>query len=183
MKNTLQLVLTVFAACAAMSLVAEDIDREHLATEVPDALRMLKEKDSTFESALEKAYGYAVFPNIGKGGFIIAGGGGEGEVYEKGKLIGHAKVSQTTVGAQVGGQVYIQVILFETREALRRFRESRTEFSAHLSAVAAAEGAGLGARYENGVAVIILPKKGLMAEASIGGQKFHFFALPPEKKE
>lgn len=174
---------SVLAFCSVMTVLAEDVDRERLAAEVPESLALLKEKDSTFEAALNKAHGYAVFPYVGKGGFIIAGGGGEGEVYEKGKLIGHSKVSQTTVGAQIGGQVFTQVVLFETREALRRFRESRTEFTANISAVAASEGAGLGARYENGVAVIILPRKGLMAEASIGGQKFRFFGLQPKEKE
>jgi lipid-binding SYLF domain-containing protein len=89
-------------------------------------------------------------------------------------LIGTATLSQATIGAQIGGQTFVEVILFADRIALNNFKKGRFEMAAEVSAVAAAEGVAGKAAYENGMAVIILPKKGLMAEASIGGQKFSF---------
>ena len=145
-----------------------------------EALKLLKRKDSTFEEALEKAYGYVIFPNVSKGGFIVGAAGGDGEVYAQKKLIGTATLSQGTIGAQIGGQTFIEVVLFEDEDALNVFKESRVEMSAQVTAVAAAEGTGDKAQYERGMFVIILPKKGLMAEASIGGQKLQFYPLEEE---
>ena len=79
-----------------------------------------------------------------------------------------------TVGAQIGGQEFSEVIFFETKEALAKFKESGYALSAQLSAVAAAEGASKDAKYVDGVLVFTQAKKGLMVEASVGGQKFKF---------
>jgi len=132
------------------------------------------EKDDSFNAALKGAYGYAIFPEVGKGGFIVGASHGEGEVYKKGKLIGHAKMTQTTVGAQVGGQTYAQVILFENEEALDRFKAGRFEGSAAATAIGGKKGAAAASKYKDGVAIMVLPLKGAMAEAAGGGQKFDF---------
>ena len=95
-------------------------------------------------------------------------------VYERGKLIGTAKVKFLSVGAQVGGQSFIEVIFFENKRALDRFKSGNFEFGAQATAVAVTAGAAADADYEDGVAVFTMPKKGLMAEASISGQKFEF---------
>jgi lipid-binding SYLF domain-containing protein len=140
-------------------------------------LSSFKSKDSTFEKALKKAHGYVIFPRIAKGGFIVGGAGGAGEVYEGGKLVGRAKLSQGTIGAQIGGQVFAEVILFENEGAINRFKQSRWEMNAQISAVAAAEGVSDNAKFTDGVAVITMPVGGLMAEASVGGQKLQFIPL------
>ncbi len=125
----------------------------------------------------DQSAGYVVFPAIGKGGFVVGAAHGKGVVFENGKIIGEASVTQVTIGAQIGGQVLREIVFFETKEALARFKESRTTISAQISAVAAAEGAGEKACYEENFAVFTRPKEGLMAEASIGGQKFKFTPL------
>lgn len=168
-STTLILALGLFFTCPA-SVQAD----EELQDQVQEALSMLKAKDSTFEAAMKKAYGYVIFPNVGKGGFIVGGAGGKGAVYEGKKMIGTATLSQGTIGAQIGGQTFIEVILFSDRVPLNNFKKGKFEMSAGISAVAASEGVAEKADYENGMAVIVLPKKGLMAEASIGGQKFSF---------
>jgi lipid-binding SYLF domain-containing protein len=173
MKSTLRLASLILALCTLAGFQAGAAD-ENLGPQVQEALRMLKQKDSTFEAALGKAHGYVILPNVGKGGFIIGGAGGEGEVYRGKELIGTATLSQATIGAQIGGQTFIEVILFSDRIALNNFKKGKFEMSAGVSAVAASEGVADKADYENGMAVIILPKKGLMAEASVGGQKFSF---------
>ena len=135
------------------------------------------EKDALMKGLFEKAYGYVIFPNVGKGGFGIGAAAGNGAVYEHNKLIGLAKLSQLSIGFQAGAQVYREVIFFESKKVMERFKDSRFEFSAQVSAVAATEGASANVKYTNGVMVFTMQKGGLMYEASIGGQKFKFNKL------
>jgi lipid-binding SYLF domain-containing protein len=181
MKTLQHLTLSaVIAVAMLVSAQADEAENEKLAKDVQTALSNLKAKDSSFEKTLKKVHGHVIFPRIAKGGFIVGGAGGAGEVYERGKLIGRAKLSQGTIGAQIGGQVFTEVILFESEAALNRFKTSRWEMNAQISAVAAAEGVSDNAKFTDGVAVITLPVGGLMAEASVGGQKLEF--IPLEKK-
>jgi len=183
MKSTYRLAALALIVCLATAFNVSAGTNKQLQEQVKEALGMLKAKDSTFEAQLKKAHGYAIFPSVGKGGFIVGGAGGEGEVYKGGELIGTAKLSQATIGAQIGGQTFIEVILFADRIALSKFRKGQFEMSAGISAVAAAEGVAQKVDYRSGMAVIILPKAGLMAEASIGGQKFRFIPLQDEAEE
>lgn len=144
---------------------------------VQEAKKTWQSQDNTFNATLKKAYGYAIFPEVGKGGFIVGASHGEGEVYKKGKLIGHAKMTQTTVGAQVGGQTYVEVILFKNKAALDRFKAGRFEGSAAATAIGGKKGAAAACKYKDGVAIMVLPLKGAMAEAAGGGQKFNFEPL------
>jgi len=133
--------------------------------------------DGLMKGLFEKAYGYVIFPNVGKGGIGVGGAAGNGTVYENDKVVGLAKLSQVSVGFQAGGQAYREVIFFETKKELDRFKESKFEFSAQASAVAVTAGASGNAKYTDGVMVFTMQKGGLMYEASIGGQKFKFNKL------
>jgi lipid-binding SYLF domain-containing protein len=145
-----------------------------LKAEAQQAIADLTKADSSLKKFFDESAGYAIFPNVGKGGFIVGGARGKGLVYEKAQIIGQATMTQASIGAQVGGQTFAEVIFFETPVALQDFKESRFEMSAEVSAVAASEGAAKAAKYKQGVAVFTLPKSGLMAQAAIGGQKFKF---------
>ncbi|TDE28262.1 MULTISPECIES: YSC84-related protein [Flavobacterium] len=133
--------------------------------------------DPLMKALFEKASGYVIFPNVGKGGIGIGGAAGNGVVYEQNKRIGMAKLTQVSIGFQAGGQAYREVIFFESRKELERFKESKFEFSAQASAVAVTEGASANVKYTEGVMVFTMQKGGLMYEASIGGQKFKFNKL------
>lgn len=133
--------------------------------------------DSLMSNLFSNAYGYVIFPNIGKGGMGVGGATGNGIVYEKGKMIGRAKMTQVSIGFQFGGQAYREVIFFEDQSTLDRFKENKIEFSAQASAVAATKGASTNVKYTNGVLIFTQQKGGLMYEASIGGQKFNFTAF------
>jgi lipid-binding SYLF domain-containing protein len=124
--------------------------------------------------------GYAVFPTVGKGGAGVGGAYGRGVLFEGGQAVGRTTLTQVTIGAQLGAQAYSELIFFEGPEALRRFTKGELAMAAEVSAVIAATGASANAKYASGVAVFTLPKGGLMAEASIGGQKFGYrpFASP-----
>jgi lipid-binding SYLF domain-containing protein len=133
--------------------------------------------DPLMKALFDKAYGYVIFPNVGKGGLGIGGAAGNGVAYEQNKRVGMAKLSQVSIGFQAGGQAYREVIFFETKNEMDRFKESRFEFSAQASAVAVTEGASANVKYTDGVMVFTMQKGGLMYEASIGGQKFKFNKL------
>lgn len=130
--------------------------------------------DKLMSSLFNNAYAYVIFPNVGKGGLGVGGAFGNGAVFQRGKVIGTAKLSQVTVGIQAGGQSYREVIFFESAKDLSRFKENKIEFSAQASAVAATEGASGNAKYKDGVMIFSQTKGGLMYEASLGGQTFKF---------
>ena len=156
-----------------LSMLAAQAE-DDLQAESQQAVDSFLKTDSTLQNFINGAAGYAIFPNVGKGGFIVGGARGKGIVYEKGKIVGKTTMTQASIGAQVGGQTFAEMIFFETPTALNDFKAGKFEMSAEVSAVAAAEGASAAAKYKQGVAVFTLPKKGLMVQASIGGQKFKF---------
>jgi lipid-binding SYLF domain-containing protein len=131
-----------------------------------------KEKNSKISNFFGSAYGYAVFPGIGKGGLGIGGAGGKGTVFKGGAATADCKMSQLTIGLQAGGQKYAEVIFFENKEAYDRFVGNNFEFAAQTSAIALKEGVSLDAKYRDGMMVYTMAIGGLMYEASVGGQKF-----------
>jgi len=173
MKAVRIAVIATIALTAFVPLqAARQADKD--AKDVATAIASFKSSDKELVKWFTTAYGYVVFPTIAKGAVGVGAANGDGRVFEKAAYIGDARVTQVTVGAQLGGQSYSEVIFFENKEALDRFKDNRFEMTAGLSAVAAAEGASKDAKYTQGVAVFTLAKKGLMAEASVGGQKFKF---------
>jgi lipid-binding SYLF domain-containing protein len=132
------------------------------------------EDDAEMQALFENSFGYIILPNVGKGGFGIGGAAGNGVAFEGENQVGYAKMTQITIGFQAGGQAYSEVIFFENEKAFDRFKANNIEMSAQVSAVAAAEGASLNAKYIDGVAVFTRIKGGLMYEASVGGQQFKF---------
>ena len=149
---------------------------------------------------IDNAFGYAVFPSIGKGGIGIGGAHGKGEVFVGGKKVGKTKMSQITYGLQLGGQVYSQMIFFRDERAFDGFATGNFEFGAQATAVALTAGAqaststggggntstGTDAdsskvnanekQYDgrSGMAISTIAKGGLMYEATLGGQKFKY---------
>jgi len=141
------------------------------------------------------AYGYAIFPTIGKGGIGIGGAHGKGRVYVGGAHVGNTSMTQITIGFQLGGQAYSMIIFFEDRRAYEEFASGNFEFGAQATAVAITAGASASAStagggtagasggrhdattaggFTKGLAVFTVAKGGLMYEASLGGQKFGY---------
>ena len=138
------------------------------------AIGQLEQADPGLTKLFEDAAGYAVFATVGKGGLGVGGAHGTGVLYENNSPLGKTSLTQLTVGLQVGGQAYTEVIFFETQNSLNDFKAGRFALAAQVSAVAAAEGASANAKYVDGVSVFTLAKGGVMAEASVGGQKFSY---------
>jgi lipid-binding SYLF domain-containing protein len=143
-----------------------------------ETVQLFRSTDRDMGRFFESAVGYAIFPSVGKGAFIVGGAAGTGCLYEGHTITGQAKLVQVTVGLQLGGQAYAEIIFFQTPDALASFKSSSFEMSAQVSAVAAASGASANAKYELGVLVFTIAKGGLMYEASVGGQKFTFKPIP-----
>jgi lipid-binding SYLF domain-containing protein len=161
--------------------VAQDkIDVTREVTEAQDTIAAFKTTDPGLSRFFDTAVGYAVFPTVGKGAVGIGGAAGSGILFEKGTAVGKAHLTQVTIGAQIGGQAYSEIIFFDTEPALTDFKKGRLAFAGQASAVAASAGASKDVNYQEGVAVFTQGKTGLMAEASVGGQKFRFepFAKP-----
>jgi len=145
-----------------------------LANAVEKAIKSLVADNPTIENHFQSAYGFAIFPIITKAGLGLGGAGGKGLVFEDKSVIGSSKMAQATFGLQAGGQQYQEVIFFEHKEALDKFKGGKVKFSGQASAVAIKAGASIDLKYQNGVAIFTKVKGGIMAEASAGGQKFSY---------
>jgi len=151
--------------------------------------------DAGLSDMFNTAYGYALFPTIGKAGFIVGGAYGKGKVYEQGKFIGDTSMTQASIGFQIGGSGFSQVVFFQDKRALGEFTNGNFEFGAEAQAVALTAAAGTSANtsgssatasggknnaaigsagYNKGMATFTITKGGLMFEVSLGGQKFSF---------
>ena len=137
------------------------------------ALEKFKER-SNLENFFKNSNAYAVFPDVLKGGMGIGGARGAGEVFQNCKAIGSTTMTQFSVGFQLGGQSFSQIIFFKNQRDTDRFTQGNFEFGASASAALIKEGAATEAGYSDGIGVLTISKGGLMYEASIGGQKFSF---------
>lgn len=139
-----------------------------------DALSQAQQNDPSLRNVLEDSAGYAIFPSVGKGAAGIGGAYGKGDVYQDGAAVGYCDMTQVTIGAQLGGQGYTEILVFQTPGAVESFKKGNFSFDAQATAVALKSGAGANAKFANGVAVFTMDEAGLMYEASIGGQKFSY---------
>lgn len=148
-----------------------------------ETINMILDKDPGLKAFFDEAYGYAVFPNVGKGAIGVGGAHGSGTVFERGIPVGKTTLTQFTIGFQFGGKYYSEVIFFEDRETFDLFKTSRLELAAQASAVAVTFGASANLAYDGGVAIVTIEKGGLMYEASVGGQKFEYEAVNDFEKD
>ena len=172
MKTLIMALLTASLTLAFVPCGTADTTKP--STEVSDAIALLKSTDPTIQPHFDNAIAYVVFPSVVKGAIGIGAAHGKGEVFERGARIGLSELTMGTMGAQLGGQKYIEVVFFNTQKALDDFKTGKFTMAAQASAVAAASGASADAKYDHGVMVVTLAKGGLMFEASVGGQKFTF---------
>lgn len=145
-----------------------------LESQARQTVTRLKQKNPQLKKLFRTSAGYAVFPTITEAAAIVGGSHGQGVVYQKGQPIGTATVTKGTVGTQLGGETYSELIFFQTADALTQFKQGNYQFTAGVNAVGANAGVGAELNYKNGVAVVTASQSGLMAKAEIGGQKFSY---------
>lgn len=167
------------------------------ADEFTDAAELFRNAGAS-QTYFDSAYGYAIFPTVGKAGLGVGGARGKGRVFVDGEPVGDTTMTQLSIGFQAGGQAFSQIIFFEDRRAFEDFSTGDFEFGASASAVAITAGASatagttggsagasggkkdattVGEGYYKGMAIFTVAKGGLMYEASVGGQKFSYQPL------
>jgi lipid-binding SYLF domain-containing protein len=152
-------------------------DRDALLAEATASLQQMRTEDPALGELVRRGYGYALFPKVTKGGLGVGGAYGRGVVYEQGRHVGYSDVSQASVGLQAGGQTFSELLLFESKDALDRFKAGQFNFAADASAVVLESGTATNVAFVNGVAVVVRPIGGAMVEAALGGQKFAYQTL------
>ncbi len=185
--------MKLFVRTALLLLLIVLISSFAWADNYSDTKKMFE--DAGIADMFTSAFGYALFPTIGKAGFIIGGAYGKGRVYVHGKYYGETSMTQATIGFQLGGSGFSQVVFFQDKLAFAKFITGSFEFGADVEAVALTASVGASANtggssstasggknnarigrdgYNKGMATFTITKGGLMYEASVGGQKFSY---------
>jgi lipid-binding SYLF domain-containing protein len=166
--------LSVLALSACTTAPATDQDKVNLQSDINATLVRLNQKDPTLQATLSQAYAYAIFPEVGSGAIVFGGSYGHGEVFQAGQLIGYADISQATFGAQIGGQSFAEILIFQNDAALQNFKKGDMQFSSAASSVAMKTGGASVSQSQIGVIAMVYPEGGLEVSAAIGGQTFSF---------
>ena len=149
-------------------------ERAQLHQRALETLQEAMQRDPSMRGVLEQAEGYAVFPSIGKGGAGVGGAFGRGVLFDRGQMVGYVDVSQASIGLQLGGQSFSEILVFRSRSALENLKGGQFSLGANVSGVAITTGAAASTNFERGVAAFIIPRGGLMAELSLSGQRINF---------
>jgi lipid-binding SYLF domain-containing protein len=173
LRGTLVGTAILLAGCTSPN-VKKEADRETLAAESSAGVEAFTNDDPSLKPLMDKAVGYAIFPDVGKAGFIAGGSYGKGEVFEGGRKIGYADITQGTFGLQAGAQTFGELLLFMRQAEMDDFKAGEFKLAGNVSAVAIKKGAASTADASKGIIAFVRAKGGLMAEASIGGQRFRF---------
>lgn len=169
---TTLIVLGGLGACATAPKTASEqasLDQKAQAT-----LSQMEARDPSLRPLINSAAGYAVFPSIGKGGFIVGGAHGRGVLYEHGVRTGFVDLTQGSVGAQIGAQSFSQLVVLRQPYDVQRLKNNQFSLGANASVVVLTAGAAAAADATRGVNVFQMPQGGVMAEASVSGQQMTF---------
>jgi lipid-binding SYLF domain-containing protein len=167
--------IALLPAAQALAADTPEQQRSKAKAEAPGTIQAFRKADPEITKFFSQSAGYAVFPRVGKVGLIVGGGNGVGAVYEKDTPVGTAMLSFGTIGLQAGAQEFSEIIFFENKAALDRFKQGKFELAANASAVIVKAGASKSANYRDGVVVFTHARGGAMAEAAVGAQKFTYW--------
>ena len=168
--TTLVALMVVGASLAAPAAAQDEGDLE----EIREVMAEMVEGDAGMAEWFSSSYAYAVFPSVGKAAMGIGGSHGGGIAFVGGAPAGKTELSAVSIGFQLGGQKFVEVIFFRDQTAWSDFTRGNFEFGAQVSAVAFTSGISADLAYNGGVAVVTMARGGLMYEASVGGQKFDY---------
>ncbi|MBS1124713.1 MAG: hypothetical protein H6Q90_6941 [Deltaproteobacteria bacterium] len=166
------LLMVALAACATAPKTAGG--RRDLEASAQATLQTMRTKDPGLGALLQSAYGYAVFPEIGKFGMVAGGAYGRGILYERGRKVGFVELNQGSFGAQLGAQTFSELIVFRTKFDVAKLKAGDFSLGANASAVALTTGASATAQFTEGVVVFTMARGGLMAELTVSGQQLNY---------
>ncbi len=174
MNSTLSKNITLLFLVLPLFIFAQTPAQKKIIEDAKTAKAAFIQQDPAMSKIFASVEGYAIFPNVGKGAYVVGGAAGNGAVYESANLVGMAKLRQLDIGLQIGGQAFRQVIFFKTQEALNRFKSGNFELAGNASAVVLEEGRAVNLEFRDDIAIVTMPKAGAMVEISVGGQKFEY---------
>jgi lipid-binding SYLF domain-containing protein len=166
--------IVALAAIACGGAPKTQGERDTMYQQADSSLATMTTKDPSLRPLLNSAAGYAVFPNIGKGGFIAGAAHGRGVLYENGQPTGFVEMTQGSLGAQIGAQTFAELVVLRTPYDVQKLKSGNFSLGANVSAVVLTTGAGAAADTTTGVNVFIMPRGGVMAELSVSGQQITF---------
>lgn len=127
------------------------------------------------ENVLRSAHAYAVFPDIGRAGAVVAGGAfGKGILFEHGQAAGYVELKQGSIGPQLGGDTFAELIVLPDATSVDKLKTGRYEIGADMSAIVLNTGAHGTAEITSNNLVFVMPRGGLMAELSVTGQRIDY---------
>jgi lipid-binding SYLF domain-containing protein len=166
-------VVVLVAGCATVPKT--EAKRSQLETDALQAKAEMVARDPGIGPLLDQAAGYLVFPEVKQGGFVVGGASGRGVVFEHGRAAGFAELSQASIGAQIGGQKYAEMVIVRDRWTLDKIKAGSFDVGGHASATILRAGAGSATRFgETGVAVVVNPIGGAMLNLSLTGQQIRW---------
>lgn len=170
--RTIALLAVFFAGCATAPRTRAQQDS--LRQSADATLAEMIARDRALEDVIRKAPAYAVFPSIGKGGLLVGGAYGRGILYEDGTPTGYVSLEQASIGAQLGGQTFAELIVLRNADEVRKLKEGRFTAGANLGVVVLSAGAATHATFDPNSSVFVMPRGGLMVDISITGQQINY---------
>jgi len=180
MIKTFAITVLTFIVFSTVETISGQVSKNDYSVEIAKAEQTRKDflkTDPGLQHFFDNSYGFAILPNVGKGGLVVGGAHGKGIVFEDGKPVGVTEMTQVTIGGQIGGKSYAEIIFFKSKSEYKVFITGRYEVAVSLSAVALDYGVSNNLAYSNGVAIVTKDNGGLMAEATVGGQKFSYHSF------
>ena len=155
------------------------LEKEHklgkaLHAEALAALQQFKKKHPEIKERLEKAHAYAVVPSIGRASLVLGGAYGVGEVFVHERVVGYGAIVQMTLGVQLGGTTFHELVIFNEESAFKQFKAGKFAFAADAAVELVKAGAqgskGFGAASQ----IYVFDEGGMLLDLAIGLQKFIF---------
>ena len=173
-------VLAMVAVCllAPLSFPSAEAavsSRTEIDAQSREALARLKEQTSAGAELASRAAGVLVFPKVLKGGLVVGGEYGEGQLRVGGVPTRYYRLASASVGFQLGVQQKSVVILFMTPESLEHFRRSKG-WKAGVDASVAIATLGAGDQIDTETArkpviAFVFSNKGLMYNLTLEGSR------------
>jgi lipid-binding SYLF domain-containing protein len=98
-----------------------------LKDEAQASLTRMEAQDPTLTNQVNSAVGYAIFPEVGQAAIGIGGSSGKGVVYKNSQRVGRVTLGQGSIGPQIGGDTFAELIIFQDDKALNRLMNNSIE--------------------------------------------------------
>jgi len=159
-------------ACASTPKTPQEVHTAQ--NKASSTLAEMRQRDSSIDPILSNAYAYAVFPEVGKAGFIAGGASGSGILYEHGQPTGNVKLTQGSVGAQAGAQTFAELVILHNQDEVNKLKSGSFDLGGNVSAVVLKQGAAAQSGTARGTIVFVMPRGGAMVDISVSGQQIKF---------